>query len=220
MATALAGRRMECGDRHGRGRPRTCRRLAGHALAAAPPQPAGILPKAKCCARSIARRRPSSSTRQPSRRIVTWWAHYTVSAAATFSAGSIEETIPLVEPSSPPQSSRSSNRGLVFRDWAGVSAAVAHRRGDQLARKSAQRPARSTRPLTATSPLPMPLKARPNPPPPNSPRPEGFRGGDLFSSIGRLEGLFRRMVTGWPKFRALWEATYPGQFRKAGMPEE
>jgi TolB-like protein len=52
--------------------------------------------------------------------------------------GSIDEAIPLVD-HHPPQSPRSPHRLSVSPDWDCAFAAIAHRRGDHLARKSAQR---------------------------------------------------------------------------------
>jgi TolB-like protein len=46
--------------------------------------------------------------------------------------------------SHPPQSARSADRCLVWPDWPGAPAAIAHRRGDPLARKGAQRQSGTT----------------------------------------------------------------------------
>ena len=75
--------------------------------------------------------------------------------------------------SHPPQPPRSRHRQLVFTRSGCASAAIAHRRGDRLARKSAQRQSGTHRAFAAASPPPMPSKARPNAPPPNSPKPAG-----------------------------------------------
>ena len=55
--------------------------------------------------------------------------------------------------SHPPQSPRSWDRLLVFLDWAGTSAAIAHRRGDRMARKSPYRQSGIRRPSRGTEGL-------------------------------------------------------------------
>ena len=147
--------------------------LVGQALAASPRSPLAHFAKGQ-----VLRAQRRFEEAIPEYETVIAFNRNWVGALATlgqckFLTGSIEETIPLEE-----QAIRLSPRdpciGIWYLpDWARASAAIAHRRGDPLARKGAQRQSGTSRTFTPGSPPPMPSKARPNAPPPNSPKPAG-----------------------------------------------
>lgn len=133
-------------------------------------------------------------------------------------AGLLDEVTPLAQQALRRSPRRPPDRCLVQRCRDGASAAIGHRRGDRLARKSAQRrPAKPFNHINLTAAYALSgdmdraaaelTEAR------------RLRGEGSFSSIARMKG------GGWwgsllPKTRALFEAPYFAGLRKAGMPEE
>ena len=183
-----------------------------------PAAPLRIIAKGQRAARRVAMRGGNSRIRDSDRvqsqlssvRSSIW--------AVQDPGGAIEEAVPLVE-----QAIRLSPRDPAItawysRDWGGAFAAIAHRRGDRLVRKSAERqpeitvPARLARLRLCPQRRDRPRRRRTR----RSPKTKRRR---LFSSIAKVKALgFYRSLS--PKTRSLFEATYFAGLRKAGVPEE
>ena len=88
--------------------------------------------------------------------------------------------------SKPSASAPRSRRWPVIRpDWDCASAAIAHRRGDPMARKSTHGHPCHTVPSSRLASA-YALKAKPNAPPPNSPKPAGWTAMVAICSIARI----------------------------------
>ena len=214
LASALAGRVLDGMTDSAAADIARAEGLVGQALAASPRSPLAhfakgqVLRAQRRCEEAI----PEYETALAFDR--NWVRAYPCLGRCKFFAGSIEEAIPLEE-----QAIRLSPRdpqlGFGIRGSGCASAAIAHRRGDRLARKGAQRHARASdsRRLAAA----YALKGETERAAAELAEARRLSSDDRFSSIARLKAV---EYFGVPKIRALYEATYFAGLRKAGMPEE